>query len=181
MPNHHPDHDTDPGTNGDTADPDSEAAIAAAYAAMAAMAADRSEHICECLRHRRHRVVGDSDGQAHPRRPDTRPTENHRPQKGTHPVNTTITRTTSVWDALADTPAEAENLRIRSALLSSINDHITEKRWNADTTAGTLGVNHPRLAELSAGRIDRFTLDDLVSIGITIGIHLGVTHDRAQG
>lgn len=36
MPNHHPDHDTDPGTNGDTEDPGSEAAITAAYAAMAA-------------------------------------------------------------------------------------------------------------------------------------------------
>lgn len=96
-------------------------------------------------------------------------------------MNNPVTGTTSVWDALADTPAEAENLRIRSALLSSINDHITEKRWDADTTAGTLGVTQPRLAELSAARLDRFTLDDLVSIGITIGIHLEVTHDRAQG
>ncbi|OLT50290.1 hypothetical protein BJF89_10270 [Corynebacterium sp. CNJ-954] len=36
MPNHHPDHDTAPGTNSDTEGPNSEAAIAAAYAAMAA-------------------------------------------------------------------------------------------------------------------------------------------------
>lgn len=96
-------------------------------------------------------------------------------------MNNTVTRTTSVWDALADTPAEAENLRIRSALLSSINDHITEKRWDADTTADTLGLTQPRLTELCAGRLNRFTLDDLVSIGITIGIRLEITHNRMQG
>lgn len=96
-------------------------------------------------------------------------------------MNTTVTRTTSVWDALADTPAEAENLRVRSALLSSINDHITEQRWDAVTTAGTLGLTQPRVTELCAGHIDRFTVDDLVSIGITIGIRLEVTRDRTSG
>lgn len=96
-------------------------------------------------------------------------------------MNNTITKTTSVWDALADTPAEAENLRIRSALLSSINDHITERRWDADHAAASLGLTQPRLAELCAGHIDRFTLDDLASIGTALGIRLEVTRDRTSG
>ncbi|WP_312977292.1 XRE family transcriptional regulator [Corynebacterium sp.] len=95
-------------------------------------------------------------------------------------MNNPVTRTTSVWDALADTPAEAENLRLRSALLSSINDHIAEHWWDAGHAAVQLGLTQPRVTELSAGRLDRFTLDDLVSIGITIGIRLEVTLDRRQ-
>lgn len=96
-------------------------------------------------------------------------------------MNTTVTRTTSVWDVLADTPAEAENLRVRSALLSSINDHIAEKRWDAGHAAVQLGLTQPRVTELSAGRLDRFTLDDLVSIGTTLGIRLKVTRDKTSG
>ncbi|OLT50301.1 hypothetical protein BJF89_10325 [Corynebacterium sp. CNJ-954] len=95
-------------------------------------------------------------------------------------MNNPATRTTSVWDALADTPAEAENFRLRSALLSSINDHIAEQRWDAGHAAVQLGLTQPRVTELSVGRLDRFTLDDLVSIGITIGIRLEATHDRRQ-
>lgn len=81
----------------------------------------------------------------------------------------------------APRPAFGPDLRVRSALLSSINDRITEKRWDADTTADTLGLTQPRVTELSAGHLDRFTLDDLVSIGITIGIRLEVTRDRTSG
>jgi hypothetical protein len=34
-------------------------------------------------------------------------------------------RFTSVWDALEDTPQEAENLRLRSALMMALKDHLT--------------------------------------------------------
>ena len=34
-------------------------------------------------------------------------------------------RFSSVWDAIEDTPAEAENMRLRSALMMALKEHIT--------------------------------------------------------
>jgi len=33
-------------------------------------------------------------------------------------------RFANVWDAIEDTPAQAENLKLRSALIMALNDHI---------------------------------------------------------
>ena len=49
-----------------------------------------------------------------------------RPQEKTE-------RYARVWDAIADTPQEAENLRVRSDLMGTITGLITE---NKQTTTG---------------------------------------------
>jgi len=36
---------------------------------------------------------------------------------------------TSVWDAIEDTPTEAENMKLRSALMIAIKDHIKRHGW----------------------------------------------------
>jgi predicted XRE-type DNA-binding protein len=36
-------------------------------------------------------------------------------------------RYTSVWDAIEDTPAQAENMRLRSARMMAPKDHIAPK------------------------------------------------------
>ncbi len=35
-------------------------------------------------------------------------------------------RFTSVWDALENTPQEAENLRLRATLMMALKDHLTQ-------------------------------------------------------
>ncbi|MGN0096943.1 MAG: hypothetical protein ACI38U_12855 [Corynebacterium sp.] len=71
MPNHHPGHDTDPGTNDDTEDPaapDSDAAITAAYAVLAAETRLNYEHARRRQQHaHRHIQLYDHD------EPDTQP------------------------------------------------------------------------------------------------------------
>jgi len=73
-------------------------------------------------------------------------------------------RFTSVWDALADTPEEAENLRARSQLLLAITKAV--KAWNLPQkeAAKRLGVTQPRLSDLLQGKIDKFSLDALVNL-----------------
>lgn len=70
----------------------------------------------------------------------------------------------SVWDALADTPEEAENLRVRSQLLRAITQAV--KAWGVSQTeaAKRLGVTQPRLSDLLKGKIDKFSLDALVNM-----------------
>jgi len=35
----------------------------------------------------------------------------------------------SVWDAIEDTAAEAENMKLRSALMMALEQHIRAKGW----------------------------------------------------
>jgi predicted XRE-type DNA-binding protein len=82
----------------------------------------------------------------------------------------------SVFDALADTPAEAANLQARSELLSTLKSHI--RSWNVaqDIAAARLGITRPRLNDLLQGKMAKFSLDALVNIataaGLTVHIHV---------
>ena len=75
----------------------------------------------------------------------------------------------SVWDAIADTPEEAANLRVRSELMDKIAAIVEEKRWTQVEAAAQCGVTQPRMNDLLRGRISRFSLDALVNIAAALG------------
>ena len=75
----------------------------------------------------------------------------------------------SVWDALADTPAEAANLRLRSALMRQIAEIVKKSGWTQAEAAERCGVTQPRINDLLRGRIARFSLDALVNIASALG------------
>ncbi len=76
---------------------------------------------------------------------------------------------TSVWDAIADTPEEAVNLRMRSALMQQIAKLIEKKGWTQAEAAARCGITQPRINDLLRGRIARFSLDALVNIAAALG------------
>lgn len=75
----------------------------------------------------------------------------------------------SVWDALADTPEEAANLRLRSALMQKIAAIVERSGWTQAQAAERCGVTQPRINDLLRGRIARFSLDALVNIAAALG------------
>jgi predicted XRE-type DNA-binding protein len=75
----------------------------------------------------------------------------------------------SVWDALADTPEEAANLRLRSALMQQIAGFVERKGWTQAEAAARCGVTQPRINDLLRGRIARFSLDALVNLAAALG------------
>ena len=79
------------------------------------------------------------------------------------------TRYGSVWDAIADTPEEATNLRLRSELMDKIADLIRQSGWTQIEAAGRCAVTQPRVNDLLRGRISRFSLDALVNIAAALG------------
>ena len=81
---------------------------------------------------------------------------------------------TSVWDAIADTPEQAANLRARSELMRQIAAIITENNWKQSEAASHCGVTQPRINDLLRGRVSRFSLDALVNIATALGrrVHL---------
>jgi predicted XRE-type DNA-binding protein len=90
-------------------------------------------------------------------------------------------RATSVWDALVDTPEEAENLRVRSQLMRAIVRVV--KAWDIPQTeaARRLNVTQPRLNDLLKGKVDKFSLDALVNLlaGADLEIEISVTSKAA--
>ena len=75
----------------------------------------------------------------------------------------------SVWEALADTPEQAANLRTRAELMQQIAAIVKESGWTQTEAAHRCGVTQPRMNDLLRGRVSRFSLDALVNIATAIG------------
>lgn len=88
-------------------------------------------------------------------------------------------RYASVWDAIADTPEEAANLRVRSELIDQITVVIEESGWTQVEAAKQCGVTQPRINDLLRGRISRFSLDALVNIASALGRRVHVELEAA--
>ena len=80
----------------------------------------------------------------------------------------------SVWDAVADTPEQAANLRARAELMRQITAIVKESNWTQAEAAQRCGVTQPRISDLLRGRVSRFSLDALVNIATAMGrgVHL---------
>ena len=82
----------------------------------------------------------------------------------------------SVWDALADTPEQAANLRARAELMQQIATIVTENGWTQGEAAEHCAVTQPRMSDLMRGRVSRFSLDALVNIATALGrrVHMAL-------
>lgn len=80
----------------------------------------------------------------------------------------------SVWDALEDTPAEAENMKIRSSLAAQIISHIRKRKLTQAEAARLCQITQPRMSDLIQGKISKFSLDALVNIAASAGLHISV-------
>jgi len=79
-------------------------------------------------------------------------------------------RFASVWDAIEDTPAEAESMKLRSALMLAVREHIKAKGWTQAEAAQRLSVTQQLVADLMRGSIDLFSLDALAKMATSIGL-----------
>ena len=85
----------------------------------------------------------------------------------------------SVWDAIADTPGQAANLRARAELMRQVADLVKKQGWTQTEAAQHCGVTQPRINDLLRGRVSRFSLDALVNIGAALGCRVRVDLEAA--
>ncbi|HEY3599819.1 MAG TPA: helix-turn-helix transcriptional regulator [Paraburkholderia sp.] len=85
----------------------------------------------------------------------------------------------SVWDALADTPAQAANLRTRAELMRQIAAIVQASEWTQADAASHCGVTQPRMNDLLRGRASRFSLDALVNIATALGRRVHIALEAA--
>lgn len=81
-------------------------------------------------------------------------------------------RFSSVWDAIEDTPEEAENMKLRSVLMTALKDRLTRSGMSQAQAAKLLGVTQPRVSDLMRGKISLFGLDALVNMATAAGLHI---------
>lgn len=85
----------------------------------------------------------------------------------------------SIWDAVADTPGQAANLRVRAELMRQIAAYIKKQRWTQTEAAQHCGVTQPRINDLLRGRVSRFSLDSLVNISTALGCRVRLDLEAA--
>ena len=81
-------------------------------------------------------------------------------------------RFASAWDAIEDTPEEAENMRLRSILMMALKNHLTGTGMSQAQAAKLLGVTQPRVSDLMRGKINLFGLDALVNMATAAGLQI---------
>ncbi|RZU99564.1 helix-turn-helix domain-containing protein [Spiribacter vilamensis] len=78
----------------------------------------------------------------------------------------------SVWDAIEDTAAEAEKMKLRSSLMMALEQHISRQGWTQGEAAVQLGVTQPRVSDLMRGKVHLFGLYTLVNMAVAAGLHI---------
>lgn len=83
-------------------------------------------------------------------------------------------RFASVWDAIEDTPAAAENMKLRSVLMTALKNHLAHTKMTQAQAAKLFGVTQPRISDLMRGKINLFGLDALVNMATAAGLHVEI-------
>ena len=85
----------------------------------------------------------------------------------------------SVLDDLGLEPGEAENLKMRAALMRAIESEMKKQKLTQVAAAKLLSISQPRVSDLVRGKIHLFTIDCLITILLRLGkpVHL-VIDDR---
>ena len=79
-----------------------------------------------------------------------------------------------VFTDLGFAPAEAENLRIRSAMMRALVAFIRKEKLTQAGAAKRLGVTQPRISDLTRGKIHLFSIDNLVVLLAAAGLRVDV-------
>ncbi|MEK7406311.1 MAG: XRE family transcriptional regulator [Acidobacteriota bacterium] len=77
-----------------------------------------------------------------------------------------------VFSDLGFTPAEAENLRIRSAMIRALIAFVRKNKLTQARAARLLGVSQPRISDLMRGKIHLFSIDNLVKLLAAAGLRV---------
>jgi predicted XRE-type DNA-binding protein len=81
-------------------------------------------------------------------------------------------RFASVWDAIEDTSAEAESMKLRSTLMMALKRRIAQEGMSQAQAAKVFGVTQPRVSDLMRGKIELFGLDTLVNMAVAVGLRV---------
>jgi predicted XRE-type DNA-binding protein len=80
----------------------------------------------------------------------------------------------NVWHALGDNPEVAATMTMRSDAMIAIKEKV--RSWNTTQAqaARRLGITQPRLNDLLHGKINKFSLDTLLTLATRAGLEVKI-------
>ena len=86
---------------------------------------------------------------------------------------------TDVFADLGFNAAEAENLRIRSAMMRALVAFIRKNELTQARAAKVFGISQPRILDLIRGKIHLFSIDNLVILLAAAGLRVDLKIKKA--
>ena len=87
---------------------------------------------------------------------------------------------TNVFDAVTDNPEEASELQTRADLMSVIRDIVQDNSWKQAEAAKRMGLTQPRVSNLLNGKIDKFSIDLLMTCLFRLGYRFKPLYKNKQ-
>jgi predicted XRE-type DNA-binding protein len=80
----------------------------------------------------------------------------------------------NIWDALEESPEEAATMTMRSNVIIAVNDAV--RGWNTTQAraARRLGITQPRLNDLLHEKVNKFSLDTLLTLATRAGLKVRI-------
>jgi predicted XRE-type DNA-binding protein len=80
----------------------------------------------------------------------------------------------NVWDALEDEPETVANMTARSNVMIAIKRAVRGWKTTQAQAARRLGITQPRLNDLLQGKINKFSLDTLLTLATRAGLKVRI-------
>lgn len=78
----------------------------------------------------------------------------------------------TAFELTTSDPAEYTSLALKSKIMVVLVKFIQKKGWTQSLAAQKLGVSQPRISNLMGGKIDKFSVDMLLSMLFKLGYSL---------
>lgn len=92
----------------------------------------------------------------------------------------TSTKYNTAFDAITDNPEEASELQTRADLMSVIRDIVQDNNWKQSEAAEKMGLTQPRVSNLLNGKIDKFSIDLLMTCLFRLGYQFKPVYKNKQ-
>ncbi|MCH9644303.1 MAG: helix-turn-helix domain-containing protein [Gammaproteobacteria bacterium] len=92
-------------------------------------------------------------------------------------MNAEHTTKKSVFDDLGFSSGEAKNLKMRAALMRSLEKYIDNHKLKQHQAAKVLGISQPQVSNLLRGKIGQFSIDQLVKMHERVKITIALIID----
>ena len=87
---------------------------------------------------------------------------------------------TNIFDAVTDNAEEASELQTRADLMSVIRDIVQDNNWKQAEAATRMGLTQPRVSNLLNGKIDKFSIDLLMTCLFRLGYRFKPLYKNKQ-
>jgi predicted XRE-type DNA-binding protein len=84
--------------------------------------------------------------------------------------------TKNPYEFLTDDPVKFNTWSLKSKMIMVLVDLIDQQGWTQKVAAEKLKVSQPRVSNLFKGRLDRFSVDSLLEMTLSLGYKLDLDY-----